>query len=71
MCAAAAARAGFARLILPVRFFEENHVNAPNDYGMTGLDRFRVIDQITPNDVPTCMVIVGLNRKISLASFAF
>ena len=62
MSTAALASARLTSLVLPVARRQEDNVNAPDNYWMARLNRLRGVDQITPNHVPTRMIVVRLDR---------
>ena len=64
-------RAGPTRLIHPVGLFQEHDIDSPDDHRPAGFDRLGRIDQITPNDIPSRMVVMRLNGPRPLARLAF
>jgi len=63
--AAATQRACFAGFVFPVILPKEHHVDAPNHDRAVGFDRHRRINEVSPDDVPSRMIVVGLDRPSS------
>lgn len=58
-----------ASLILPIASGQEDNVYAPDDYRVAGLNRLRGVDEVTPDDIPTGMIVVRLYRPRPCAAF--
>jgi hypothetical protein len=50
---------------------EKDHVHPPNDNGLAASERLGLVDQITPDDVSTWVVIMRLDCPRAFAPLAF
>lgn len=71
MRTSAALDASFASFVFPVTFVKGYNVNTPDYDRASRLNRLRWVNEITPDDIPPGVVIVGLNGPGPLAALAF
>jgi hypothetical protein len=64
-------RCSFTSFILPIRFLEEDHVDAPYDDGATRFDRLGSVNEVAPNHIPAWMIVMRLDRPRPGASLRF
>src|SRR5438552_14978950 len=58
-------------LIFPVLLLQENNIYAPNDHWLPGFERFGFIYKVTPDYIPSRMIVVRLYCPWTLAALAF
>jgi hypothetical protein len=69
--AAATTLSGFAALVLPVLPVEESNVNAPNRSNPADFQPFSLVDCVAPNNVPSRVIEVRLQRPWACRSLGF
>ena len=68
MSPATAGFSGCARLVLPVFFRQEDYVDSPDDDRPFVLERLSGVNQVTPNDIPARMVVIGTGSAMAVYS---
>ena len=71
MCTTAPGRAGSARFIFPVITIQERDIDAPDDDRVTRLNPLGDVHQVAPDDIPTRVVVVGLEGPRPLTRLRF
>src|SRR5262249_5667744 len=65
---AAASFASRTLFVFPIRFPKIDHVYTPNDHGLARFNRLRRVHKISPNNVPTLVIVMRLDFPWTFAA---